>query len=1026
MRSGLTSRLSIILLLGACFYASPGRAAEPARELADAKKQAQALAAEGRYADAIPHAERALKLAREVYGPRDLKTIALIGKLARLYELQGRYKEATPLYKRALALATMALGSEHRAVANGFANLANLYRLQGRYKEAEPLFKRALRTGIKALGPNHLDIARIANNAALLYLALGRYGVAEKLYLRVMAIIAKRRGPEHLELATAMNNAANYYYRLGRYRKAERLHRRALLIKEKGLGPEHPAVATSLANLAEVYRAQGAYEESERLHRRALAINERRLGRSHPRIAESLSSLAALYDDQARYDEAESLLERAIAIQEAGLGRNHVRTASLLSNLATIYYRQARYDESEPLQMRALAINRKALGPDNLKTTVNLHNTGELYRARGKLAEAEQLHLRALEIREKALGPDHPDIAYSHLKVAGVYRDSGDYAKGLEHIRRSTAVHRGRATRTDGQRTGRSLAEQARARPVFLTHIELLYRRIEELAATGRERSSDAIQALLSEAFEVAQLARASSTSQTVARMAARFAAGSDALAQAVRVRQDSVQRLSELDSQLLAALSRPPRDRDSALEQSLRTDALVIRRGLERMDAVLAEDFPEYAELVSLRPMTMTKLQGLLEDDEAVLIYLVDDSSTYVWVGRRDRAGLFRTDIGREDLDEEIADLRSTLDPTGMESLDDIFPYDTSSAHFLYKRLVEPAAPLLEGVSHVMTVPDGALQSLPFGLLLTDFRMEASKLGVIGPGPAREIHDFFAYRNMPWLIRKYALTVLPSISALNALRGVARSSKATRPFLAFADPLLQGPPGGGRGPPGPGNAGVGAETLMDEIKRLPRLPDTANEVRALAAVLRAGAGSIFLAEAATETKLRSMDLTAYRILAFATHGLIAGEFGRLSEPALVLTPPVSPSDIDDGLLTASEIAELKLDADWILLSACNTAAADGTPGAEGLSGLAKAFFYAGSRALLVSNWPVVSEAATRLTTAMLASIADAPRPGRAEALRRAMLALMADNERPQYGHPMFWAPFVVVGEGGAADAMRR
>ena len=125
------------------------------------------------------------------------------------------------------------------------------------------------------------------------------------------------------------------------------------------------------------------------------------------------------------------------------------------------------------------------------------------------------------------------------------------------------------------------------------------------------------------------------------------------------------------------------------------------------------------------------------------------------------------------------------------------------------------------------------------------------------------------------------------------------------------------------------------------------------------------------------------------------------------------------PIRSDDGLLTASEVATLKLDADWVILSACNTVAADGTGGADGLSGLAKAFFHAGSRALLVSHWPVVSEAAVKLTTAMLKYAADHPEAGRAEALRYSMLALMEDDAKPQFAHPMFWAPFVVGGEGG-------
>jgi len=153
-------------------------------------------------------------------------------------------------------------------------------------------------------------------------------------------------------------------------------------------------------------------------------------------------------------------------------------------------------------------------------------------------------------------------------------------------------------------------------------------------------------------------------------------------------------------------------------------------------------------------------------------------------------------------------------------------------------------------------------------------------------------------------------------------------------------------------------------------------------------------------------------------VLAFATHGLVAGELTGVAEPALVFTPPETGTEADDGLLTASEIATLDLDADWVILSACNTAAADGTPNAEGLSGLAKAFFYAGARTLLVSHWAVASDAAVALTTGMLDELAKQPEIGRAEALRRSMLSLMANEEKDYFAHPMFWAPFIIVGEG--------
>ncbi len=199
------------------------------------------------------------------------------------------------------------------------------------------------------------------------------------------------------------------------------------------------------------------------------------------------------------------------------------------------------------------------------------------------------------------------------------------------------------------------------------------------------------------------------------------------------------------------------------------------------------------------------------------------------------------------------------------------------------------------------------------------------------------------------------------------------------------------------------------------------RLPDTADELYAMANSLGADKQTVHLQLAATETNVKSADLSRYRVLAFATHGLMAGDFKGLAEPALVLTPPETGTELDDGLLTASEVAQLKLNADWVILSACNTAAADGTPGAQGLSGLAKAFFYAGSRALLVSHWPVASAATVKLTTRIFKETADHPEISKAEALRRSMLALMADEKSPQYAHPAFWAPFVVVGEGNAA-----
>jgi CHAT domain-containing protein len=214
-----------------------------------------------------------------------------------------------------------------------------------------------------------------------------------------------------------------------------------------------------------------------------------------------------------------------------------------------------------------------------------------------------------------------------------------------------------------------------------------------------------------------------------------------------------------------------------------------------------------------------------------------------------------------------------------------------------------------------------------------------------------------------------------------------------------------------------------GALADVEAIRRQAPLPETADEVCAVAASL--GSGAVYLGGRATELQLKDLNagraLKTFRVVHFATHGLMAGETrlvaGSLAEPALILTPPASASDADDGLLTASEAAQLELDADWVILSACNTAAAGGEAGGQALSGLARGFLYAGTRALLVSHWYVDSEAAVRLVTATFAELKRDASLGRAEALRRAMLAQIRDGGAR--AHPSYWAPFVLVGEGG-------
>jgi CHAT domain-containing protein len=282
----------------------------------------------------------------------------------------------------------------------------------------------------------------------------------------------------------------------------------------------------------------------------------------------------------------------------------------------------------------------------------------------------------------------------------------------------------------------------------------------------------------------------------------------------------------------------------------------------------------------------------------------------------------------------------------------------------------------------------------------------------------------YTAYRSAPWLMRRHAVTVLPSVPSL---KGRAESQIAPQPYLGFGDPLTQGRPSAGAQaqPRGKTRSSVSYRRMFREghvdlagLREMDRLAESADELRDIAKVLGVPATDVRLGKDATEAAVKSAKLDDYRVLHFATHALVAGEtanFTDMAEPALVFTPPQVPTEEDDGLLTSSEIAMLKLNSDWVILSACNTADGD-KPGAEALSGLARAFFYAGARSLLVSNWYLDTKAAVQLTTHTVQAMEQEKAMLPAQALRRAMLEFVDNPKSVDDPYPGVWAPFIVVG----------
>ena len=379
-----------------------------------------------------------------------------------------------------------------------------------------------------------------------------------------------------------------------------------------------------------------------------------------------------------------------------------------------------------------------------------------------------------------------------------------------------------------------------------------------------------------------------------------------------------------------------------------------------------LRQAFPRYTELAAPVPIEVPAVQALLHGDEALVSFFTLPDRMLVWLVRPAEAPVYRdVPIAKPALTAMVAQVRRSLEQGPWQ------PFDVAQAHALYTLLLAPLRTHADRCAHLLLVPDDVLRPLPFGVLVTEATGQPyRRLADLVTQPRRPTAaDLTAYARLAWLAKDYALTMLPSATTLRTLRQIPRLPKrAGEPLLAFGDPVLQG--NGEQRGGGAMLAARGAQVPLEVLRQLPRLPETRAELLAVATALGADPGqALHLGEQATkpmvQTLHRSGRLAQVQVLAFATHALLAGELTGLRQPALVLTPPVTASGEDDGLLALEDIVSLPLpQASWVILSACNTAADDGS--GEALSGLARAFFYAGAASLLVSQWSV-DDVATRV-----------------------------------------------------------
>lgn len=501
-------------------------------------------------------------------------------------------------------------------------------------------------------------------------------------------------------------------------------------------------------------------------------------------------------------------------------------------------------------------------------------------------------------------------------------------------------------------------------------------------------------------------------------------------LAELARKEQDLNQQITFLGRSYKELAMQPAAQQLPGAQKAMKANIEELRKESKDTLHLIELDFPDYAQLISPKPVSLEKAQKALMPNEVLVAWFIGKKISYVWAVSNTGSPQFKSlAITQSQLRKDITQLRKSLDPK-VVLVEEIPEFNFALSHSLYDALFKPIQPALDNKNTLLLIPHDEIGQLPLGLLTT---------AAFSPNAKADLR-FSNYREAPWLIKKYAIANVPTATAMVSLRGLPKFKDGRFDFIAFADPLFNQDQAKteekqvANGDTGVKLASRGsvvklrsspntAQLSSAEVGILPRLPDTKDEIEEIAKVFNVDAKrDIYLQKRASLEEVIKANLSNYKVVMFSTHGLVPGELDGLTQPALALTNPDVFGKKGDGLLKVDQILTLKLNADWVILSACNTGAGEGE-GTEALSGLGRAFFFAGTRSLLVSSWPVDSEAARQLMISLFKRQYQEKAASKSIALQQASLSLMShggpDNKAADYSyaHPLFWAPFTMVGD---------
>ncbi len=917
----------------------------------------------------------------------------------------------------------------------------------GRLDEAEKLIRQVLATEEQYLTIfNDRSFETLQFLVDLMY-RKGEIEEALALSERAIAVAEEGRGPTSTEALKALDGQVQILKRLERLSEAEDLAWRVYDRRKSVFGERDPSTLWSMGRLGEVLRLRNDCERAIPLYRSFLGLSPDRDLTPNSEMEHAMTALGDCLRIVGEMEEASSILRQVIDAREASGVPDDLNTAVVYYDLALTLQASGETQKVEELFRKTWAIESRIYGEDHPETIKTAKGLASFLALQNRNDEALEIFRTLFPVALENLPISDLSVFYltNSYSVTLVKSDVLEEATMvLEKVIQKyldASIEGDLGTLILQQRLAHTYRELGKTDLAIDVWTEALSG-LKLYFAGGHGANTELLRERLPLKFDEYLEALYERADDPRARAASFYAQGYytiksvDFALEDMSARnlsddlpiQEAIRAYQQAYSRYWAEKVQDDLPTDAADTESLDTEAIIQR--LDDRSQLGAELDQRFAELTQLDPhfrltaplpLNTEWAHQILNNEEGLLLTAVTDDALYVWLIKKPYGDdgvpveyLYsvndgpplewrRTKIARDELANRVSEIRSTLDlsqpapPAGpgpgcaLRSTDPRLAgrdFDICAAQALYELVFGDLD--LTGIDRLIVVPDGPLQELPFSLMVTGRDARG--------GPH-------------WLIEDLAKTTLPSTSAFWAVRG----PRAFDTFAQVPDPADNRKAFLGFAPVDFG--GLGGATPLRSVPG--SLESTGEEVALISALLGSGRDGAITGSGASESFVKTADLSDVRVLSFATHSWLGEQVadatsGRISEPALLLA--ATPGE--DGLLTASEIATLRLDADWVLLSACNTAS-PGTTSSDSLSGLSQAFFFAGARGVLVSHWYVDDVATSDLMTSTVEKASEGM--NKSHALRQAMLSLMQRPDR-DFAHPFFWAPFVFVGDGAAEE----